>query len=223
MNHFTCDSCHYIFQAEDIPSSCPSCGASSVFASNSTGKKFNIPAIRLSTEGETRLSQQADTEKAAEKSYLERIDSLNDYNLSDDEYHLALMLLFYFKSSPKEFASIHLNHLLSRKNPSSENAMDEDGTYAGELYTKVRKHFVSQIGRERQETGCNDAAEVAAYTEKGSAADLLTRFRQDEWDQILCKIPNLTNIRSVKIDHIAKKPGENYLRFLMDWHNSIQN
>ncbi len=64
--------------------------------------------------------------------------------------------------------------------------------------------------------------EVAAYTEKGSAASLLLLFRQDETNQILGKTPNLTNIRNVKFDHVVKEPGEDYIRFLVDWYNSVR-
>ena len=64
---------------------------------------------------------------------------------------------------------------------------------------------------------------MAAYTDKGSAAGLLVRFRQGESDQILGKTPNLANIRGVDLNQVAEEPGEDYLRFLMDWYNSIRN
>lgn len=221
MTHFTCDACHYIFHSNDIPSSCPACSASSVIACNSTGRKFKIPAVRISTEAEIKQSQQADTEESARKSFLGRVESLTGYTLTDDEYHVALMLLFYFKSAPENFISAHLGCLLTQGNPSTENEMRRAS--AMDLYTCAQKHFASQLGRERHETGYNNATEVAAFTEKGSAASLLIQFRQSEWDQILGKIPNLANIRSVKIDLVAKRPGEDYLHFLMDWYNAILN
>lgn len=219
MKHFTCDACHYIFQSDDIPSSCPACNAASVIAYNSTNRKFKISAVRISTEAEAKKNQQANREESAQKSFLERVDSLTGYTLTDDEYHTALMLLFYFKSTPDNFISIHLGCILSQGNPSTENEMD--GESARDLYTCAQKHFASQLGRERHETGCNDATEAATYTEKGSASSLLIQFRQTEWDQILGKVPNLANIRNVKIEQVAKRPGEDYLRFLMDWYNSI--
>ncbi len=52
MNYFTCDACHYIFHADDMPSSCPACSASSIIAQNNNSKKFKIPAVRFSTETE---------------------------------------------------------------------------------------------------------------------------------------------------------------------------
>lgn len=221
MNHFTCDACHYIFQSDDIPSSCPVCNASSIVAQNDTGRKFKIPAVRISTKTEMEQSRMADTEETAKKSFLGRVKSLSDYTLTDDEYHTALMLLFYFRSAPEEFTSIHLNDLLYERNSFIENKMAE--TSARNLYIQAQKHFTSELGRERRETGCNDAVEVATYTEKGSAASLLLLFRQNGTDHSLGKTPNLTNIRNVKFDQVVKEPGEDYIRFLMDWYNSVRH
>lgn len=93
MAYFTCDACHYIFRSDDIPSSCPGCGASSVVARNDTGRKFQVPAIRLSTEAEMEQGRLADQAESSHKSFLERVRGLSGYTLSDDEYHMALMLL----------------------------------------------------------------------------------------------------------------------------------
>ena len=220
MAYFTCDACHYIFRSDDIPSSCPGCGASSVVARNDTGRKFQVPAIRWSTEAEMEQGRLADQAESSHKSFLERVRGLSGYTLYDDEYHMALMLLFYFKSTPEEFTAKYLDDLLHGKNSYFESRIAE--TSARNLYTQAQKHFVSELGRERRETGCNDAAEVASYTEKGSAASLLLLFRQNDTDRILWKTPNLTNIRSVKFDPVVKEPGEDYVRFLMDLHNSVR-
>ena len=220
MKYFTCDACHYIFQSDDIPPSCPVCSASAVIAQNDSGRKFKIPAVRISTETEMEQSRLADAEEAAKKSFLGRVKSLTGYTLTDDEYHTALMLLFYFRSSPEEYTSIHLNDLLSGRNSFIENKIAE--TAAENLYIQAQKHFRLELGRERRETGCNDAVDVAAYTEKGSAASLLLLFRQNVTDQILGKTPNLTNIRSVKFDQVVKGPSGDYIRFLIDWHNSVR-
>lgn len=219
MKYFTCDACHYIFQSDDIPSSCPVCNASSIVAQNDANRKFEIPAVRISTEIEMEQSRLADTEGMAKKSFLERVESLSGYALTDDEYHTALMLLFYFKSAPNKFTAGYLNDLLHGRNSFIESKVAE--TSAGNLYIQAQKHFASELSRERREAGSNDAAEVASYTEKNSAANILCLFRQNEADQILCKNPNLTNIRNVKFDQIVKEPGKDYIRFLMDWYNSV--
>ncbi len=221
MKYFTCDACHYIFQSDDIPLSCPACSTSAVIAQNDSGRKFKIPAVRISTETEMEQSRLADAEETAKKSFLGRVKSLTGYTLTDDEYHTVPMLLFYFRSAPEEYTSIHLNGLPSGRNSFIENKMAE--TAAWNLYNQAQKHFTSELGRERRKTGCNDAVEVAAYTENGSAASLLLLFRQNGTDQILGKTPNLTNIRNVKFDQVVKEPGGDYVRFLMDWYNSVRH
>lgn len=147
MNYFTCDACHYIFHADDMPSSCPACSASSIIAQNNNSKKFKIPAVRFSTETEMEQSRLAETGESATKSFLERVKNLTGYTLTNDEYHTALMLLFYFKSAPKEITSMHLNDLLCGRNSFIENKMAE--TAAGNLYLQAQKHFTSELGRER--------------------------------------------------------------------------
>ena len=164
-------------------------------------------------------SRLADTEGAAKKSFLEHVKSLAGYALTDDEYHTALMLLFYFRSAPDKFTAGYLNDLLYGRDSFIERRVAE--TSAANLYIQAQKHFVSELGRERRETGSNDAVEVASYTEKKSAASMLLLFRQNETDQILGKTPNLTNIRNVKFDQVVKEPGRDYIRFLMDWYNSV--
>ena len=221
MNYFTCDACHYIFQSDSASAACPSCNASSIIAHNSIGKKFKVPAIRLSTEMEAEQSRAAETAEATKRTYLERVEGLSGYTLTNDEYHAALILLFYFKSSPEAFASIHLESLLNQRHSGDESR--KAGTPAMDLYSRAKKHFTSELGKERRETGCNDAIDVAAYTDKGSAAGLLIRFRQGELDQLLGKTPNLADIRSVDLSQVAEKPGEDYLRFLMDWYHSVRN
>lgn len=166
-------------------------------------------------------TKQANQTESSQKSFLERVRGLSGYTLSDNEYHIALMFLFHFKSAPEEFTAKYLDNLLHEKNSYFESRIAE--TSARNLYTQAQKHFASELGRERRQTGYNDAAEVASYTEKGSAASLLLLFRQNDTDRILWKTPNPTNIHIVKFDQVVKEPGEDYVRFLMDWHNSVRH
>lgn len=219
MPHYTCDACHYIFRADEMPDCCPSCHNRSVFAKNSTGKQFNLPAVRLSTEYETEQSRVADEQELQKQSFKDCVKSLSNYELSDNEYHASLMLIFFLKSVPAEYAKMHLGDLLSQRNNYLEGKAAE--TKARNLYDSIQKHFRSSLGCERRKTGCNDAIEVASYAGDESAASLLVQFRQSATDQILGKTPNLTDIRNVKFDEVIKEPGDGYIQFLMDWYNSI--
>ena len=64
--------------------------------------------------------QQADTEGAAKKSFLGRVKSLTD--------HTALMLLFYFKSTPNKFTAGYLNNLLYGSNSFIESKVSDKTT-----------------------------------------------------------------------------------------------
>lgn len=109
----------------DIPSSCPSCGASSVVAQNDMDRKFQIPAVRFSTEVEMEQSRLADQTESSQKSFPERVKGLSGYTISDNEYHMALMLLFYFRSASEEFTAKHLDDLLHGKNSYFESRIAE--------------------------------------------------------------------------------------------------
>ena len=164
-------------------------------------------------ESENSVSKQQD--------FINRVKNLKNYTFNDDEYHTALMLLYYFKDTPKEFTLIKLEALLQPRNSVIERKVAE--TAARDLYIGMQKHFTSEIGKERRETGCNDAIEVASYTQKDSAANILILFRQNFEDQIIGKSPNLTNIRKVRYDDIVKEPTDEYLRFLIEWYNSLES
>ncbi len=153
-----------------------------------------------------------------EKAFLERIDSLDGYKLSDDEYHLALMLLYYYKTCPAWFLKGALRELLD---PEMQSENDVTRTAVWKQYRAAEKLFTSHIGRERLKAGNNDIAFVAKATELDSASNILLRFRQDDFSVILHEAPNLGNVRRVDIEKVAREPGNEYLRFLMEWFNSI--
>ena len=168
---------------------------------------------------EIEQSKLADKEDVQSQSFKERFESLKDYKLSDDEYHLALMLLFYLKNSPDEYAIMHLNDLLSQMNSYTDDKVATTKAY--DLYAQVQKNFSSALADERRKTGYNDAMQVATFSSPESAAYLIAHFRQDNADQFIGKTQNLANIRKVSFEQPIKAPEEDYIRFLMDWCNSL--
>jgi len=219
MAYFTCNACHHVFQNEVTPEECPFCHNNALFARNGSGRHFKVPSLRPASDIEIEQSKLADKEEARFQSFKERFESLKDYTLSDDEYHLALMLLFYLKNSPDEYVIMHLNDLLSPRNSFMDDKVAATKTY--DLYAQAQKHFSSALADERRKTGYNDAIQVATFSGPESAAYLLAHFRQDEADQIVGKTQNLSNIRNVRFDQPVNEPGDDYIRFLMNWHNSI--
>lgn len=85
----------------------------------------------------------------------------------------------------------------------------------------ICKSFTSKIAQERQATGTNDIAEVAAQTPPDSAANILRRFRQEGIAKILHDQQNLGDIRRVNLEKVALEPGGEYIRFLTEWYNSM--
>lgn len=155
----------------------------------------------------------------AEKAFLEWVDSLSSYALSDNEYHAALMLLHSFKTTPGLYATQLISYLL----PTKRNGMEERAAraMARDMYIDVRKSFTSKINQERHEAGTNSIAVVSAQTPPDSAANILRRFRQDEITKLFHDPQNLGDIRRVDLEKVVLEPGEGYLRFLTDWYYSM--
>jgi len=220
MNLYACDACNYLFASEDaIPGVCPACGLSTMIKGTDTSKKVTVPTIRPATEEEALAYKAVEETLTAERSFLDRVDNLGTYDLSDDEYHVALMLLFYFKSAPGYQVSKFLNDILPTKNSFAETHVAQ--AMARELYSEARRHFTSEIGKERSLVGVNDIRKVAAQMPEDSAARILRRFRQDEIDTLMGKEQTLGNVRRVDMDQVIREPGAEYRRFLLEWYNSI--
>ena len=135
-----------------------------------------------------------------------------------NEYNMALMLLHFHKSTPQDYLVIALRELLDKdfcqgSIPYQEKRCD--------IYKKVKKHFTSSINAERRKFGSNDTAEVASYTEEGSAVRVLMMFREEPeremQREIFGETPNLGNVRRVDCMGIACNPGAGYDLFLTDW------
>lgn len=89
------------------------------------------------------------------------------------------------------------------------------------LYIGVRQFFASKMNQERQDAGANDIAKVAAQTPPDSAANVLRRFRQDEFNAMIGWPQNLDDIRRVDLEKVILEPSNGYLRFLTEWYNSM--
>lgn len=219
MNLFVCNSCCYVFEADEMSDTCPSCRSRTVLGTTDSGKKFSFPAVRLASEIEAQAYENVKKDIYEEKVFLERVNGLSAYNLSDDEYHVALMLLFALKTTPNFYASHFLSDLL----PTMKADLDEATARATvrDMYMNVKKSFTSQINRERREAGTNDTADVARCFPSDSASVTLLKFRQGELDALLKGPQNLGDIRRVNIEKVSAEPSAEYVRFLAEWYNSI--
>lgn len=151
--------------------------------------------------------------KMTDDEFLQAVGMLDHYSLSIDEYNMALMLLFSFKSSPKMSANYMILEMTDLNRKEEADSLETRVSF----YRNVRKHFSSSLSSERRSVGSNDVAEVASYTGRTSAAAVLLRFRQDEEKtierEILGGTPNLGDVRRVDFKKVAAKPGEQFIRF----------
>ena len=219
MEIFVCNACNHIFQAEAPPTACPRCNLDSVLGSTDSGRRVSFPAVRTANDAE--IQSYEDVEKAAqeERDFLEWLDSLASYDLSNDEYHVALMLLHSFRATPDLYTKHFISDLLPVKEGGFEGRAAQ--AMARNLYIDVKKSFTSKINRERDAAGTKNIAEIAVQTPPDSAANILRRFRQDEITKIFHDPQNLGDIRRVDLEKVILEPSDGYLRFLTEWYNSM--
>lgn len=148
MGLFVCSACYRVFKTEAMPDSCPFCHSETVLGMTDSGRKISLPAVRPATGMEVQAYEDVNGAVFAEKAFLKRVDNLSTYGLSDDEYHVALMLLFFFKSTPVDFTSRFLNDLLPANSKFFEKKSTQ--TISWNLYESAKKHFTAQISRERR-------------------------------------------------------------------------
>lgn len=220
MGLFVCNACYRVLRTEAMPDSCPFCHSETVLGTTDCGRKISLPAVRPATGMEVQAYEDVNDAVFAEKAFLKRVDNLSTYVLSDDEYHVALMLWVFFKSTPVDFTSRFLNDLLSANSKPFEKKSVQ--TISWNLYESAKKYFTSQISRERRAAGDNDISKVAAELPPDSASNILMRFRQDEFNTFIKRSPNLGSVRRVDIESVEQNPGKEYIRFLTEWYNSIQ-
>ena len=150
---------------------------------------------------------------------------LDKYDLDPDEHNMALMLLHFCKTTPKEYVSFEVQQLLDKidKSAKSFEMRDELRRY----YKIVRRSFTSALNKERRSMGTNDTALVAEHKGNHSASHMLMMFKQDEDKamevELFGKSPSLGDVRRVDIDKLVREHSKQYLRFLEDWHQTCRD
>ena len=150
---------------------------------------------------------------------------LDKYDLDPDEHNMALMLLHFCKTTPKEYVSFEVQQLLDKidKSAKSFEMRDELRRY----YKIVRRSFTSALNKERRSMGTNDTALVAEHKGNHSASHMLMMFKQDEDKamevELFGKSPSLGDVRRVDIDKLVREQSRQYLRFLEDWYKECRD
>lgn len=126
MRVFVCNACHRVFEAESSPNACPSCHLDCVLGSTDTGRRVAFPAVRAATDVEIQAYEDVGKVIQEERTFLEWVDNLSAYDLSDDEYHVALMLLHSFKTTPE----LYTRHFISDLLPVKRNGIEQRAVQA---------------------------------------------------------------------------------------------
>ena len=211
MKLYICDACHYLFRAEDTPEECPVCHAKELMIKTDNGKLIPFSAVREIEAFES--SVYPDTKKGNVSPCLtERINSLSKYELNDDEYHLALMLLYRYREWHGDFIKIKFENILIRENSFFNGKAAQ--TEARYVLEDAVDCFKEAIAKERRETGENNISKVARKAGENSAASVLMLFRREK-----SKVPTLTNIRAVDVKQSVTNPSKEFTAFLLDWYN----
>lgn len=198
-----------------MPERCPDCGKESITKKakkDGQERKLVLPAVRLATTDEIAEHEKALMEIAAEDAFADHIQEPPNYDMSMGEHNLSLMLLFYFRNCPTPYVRIKLDVLLDEPHEGKKTAED-----ALQLYTDAKKHFTSEIGKERRQFDTDGALP------HGPALDVLYAFRQKETAILMGNTPNLGDVRRVDVKEIAEKPSKEFVRFLTDWYNQSQS
>ena len=114
MKLYICDACHYLFRAEDTPEECPICHAKELMVKTDNGKLITFSAVREIEAFESSVYPNA-MKGNVSLCLTERINSLSKYELNDDEYHLALMLLYRYREWHGDFFKIKFENILTRE------------------------------------------------------------------------------------------------------------
>ena len=211
MKLYICDACHYLFRAEDTPEECPICHAKELMVKTDNGKLITFSAVREIEAFESSVYPNA-IKRNDSPNLSERINSLSKYELNDDEYHLALMLLYRYREWHGDFIKIKFENILTRKNSFFNGKAAQ--TEARYVYEDAVDCFKEAIAKERHETGENNISKVAEKAGEDSAASVLMLFRREK-----SKVPTLTNIRAVDVKQAVTNPSKDFTAFLLDWYN----
>lgn len=217
----TCDNCHYTFQTDSFPLSCPDCGKEKINRRIET-KIISAPAVREATEAEIAWYEQAQKELAAEehqKETMKSLDTYANYGMTNDEYNWAMVMLFtYGLPATDEARQLVRSQLhIALKDP--EKTLEH--------YQMVRRIFTSNVSKDRSElkkAGKHEPISVATFNDDGEselcddvdaygpALSILYRFRPYDF----LHTPTLGDLRRIDLKKIAEDPSAGYAQFLLD-------
>ena len=218
---FTCDNCHFTFEADSLPAFCPDCHKEKL--NRRAGRKIiEASAVREATEQETGWYEDYRLEKESEEYCKSSIANLNHSGMTDDEYNWALVMIFK-KPAPRteearQITEFHFREIFS------------DPEKILEYYLNVRREFTRDITANRnklREAGQSEPISISEFNDDGElvksediddygpALSVLYHFRLDDIRSFL-HTPSLGDLRKINLKKIAEEPSAAYAQFLWD-------
>lgn len=220
---YTCDNCHYTFEAETLPASCPDCGKETV--NRRFGDKIlPTPAVREATEREAAWLVETRAELAAEEEQKRRLQSVDSYDMTDDEHNWAMVMIHEMPAPSTEEASRMVRTVF--------RSLHHDPAKMLEHYIQIRKQFTRKISDDRadlEKAGKDEPISIARFTDEGetvlldgldvyvSALSVLYHFRPYDF----LHTPTLGDLRRIDLKKIAEEPGAGYIQFLLDFEGEL--
>ena len=163
----TCNSCHHVFDSDELVRHCPSCGTATIMIRVRTGevdKTVPVPAIRLADKNEVEAFQyalkEAEIENLLDQQSLEArkrlraalgiidsVDGSGHAGLTDSEYNMLLMLSCFYAiaTNPKSWLEPVLG--LKRFRPYGRGRAADPSLDTQRLYETVKSIFKSEVQR----------------------------------------------------------------------------
>ena len=247
---FICDSCHYLFEKRlftnpetnkqasadpekllthdahnNVPSMCPSCGASCITYKIETGDiqtTGSLPAVRYAAPREieeyvqavniARSSKQKEIQACKKTEEALAILHACSDRLSNDEYNLLLIFVFFVEHSAKPEAWLEPVLGISRFRPSPFNSgraarPEQDVIRAYENMLQIFSSMVKGLGTTSTESA--DAYRIASLMRKTS--EMTSDRESSQKKQALQRKTLLKTIRNIPIESISEAPGQDYL------------
>ena len=149
---FTCDACYRMFWLNSKPEICPKCKRVRITRTMDTGAAIQLPVVRPANPNEIDAYTRERGRAVKKTSTKDKMDSLRNYEMTNDEYHTALMLLYLLRTTPAPYVGYVLKDILQ----SHQGKLDDheiELKQTEQLYSGLKRCMRSDIAEERRNVG----------------------------------------------------------------------
>lgn len=217
--YYTCDACHYTFEAEMLPNSCPDCGKEEI-GRRIKDRIIKAPAVRKANEEEIEWYKNIQDEITTEENQKKAIKKLSEYDMTDDEFNWSIILSVQYITQP---LLIEPFIRFARIGDNTESTLN--------FYIQTRRDFSRRVTDDKNEL------KERGIMEQGYPIDRELPIEDyfDYWKEIgvalqavyyfrnipFLHTPNLGDVRKIDLKKITEQPSDGYKQFLLDWENKL--